>query len=412
MLAALGVSPIELSNKSVDQPHDKRRARVAARAELEGRFECFEENFVDRPVQVNVKPLEWAKPGKMPRAVNDFGMKASIRAGWLPEAIKSAMSACPYKVGAGCCWFVKSPDVAVLTSLFRAMDGGDVFAYHSDDASVSLRCVDGMFYANLDISSCDTSQGPAVFESMYLLCPEEYLHVMRLLVSQCQEPCQLGYGPGKLLFRPIRYFEYSGSLLTTLLNCVATFNIGRQIMERWTGGSRADAEKLVRETISSCGWSCTLETEPRIEGIQFLKTSPCRTIHGDIGMVVNLGVVLRALGQKSGEIPGHGDVKSRAREFNASLVAGMVHSGNHSLLRLLEAKFPRHWGTKAVYNSELHRRLIGGSRVVLDDMSVCRRYDITMAQYQDLLDAIEYAGFGDVICTSASSIIIMRDYGL
>lgn len=385
--------------------------RQAAREELCGRFDVLVDVFMARPVQVNQKPYEWAKPGKNPRAVNDFGVPASIRAGWLPEVIKSAMSV-PHKVGCGETVFVKSPDVAVLTSLFRRMYTSNVFAYHSDDSSLSLVCSDGMFWCNLDLSSCDTSQGPCVFQSMFLLTPDEYLRHMSLLVNQCRSVCQVGHGPKRLRFRPVKFFEYSGSVLTTLLNNVASFNVGRQILEGWKGGTRKQAHGFVTDVLERCGWRVVCEVEDDFEGIQFLKNSPCFGEDGEIRTFMNLGVILRALGQKTGDLPGKGDWVDRAKMFNRQLVKGMVHAGNHSLLAALERKFNPDVPACPVYNSNALRLLTNGSRAALRDTSVCRRYSASPAEWQELLDVVLASDVGDVIDVSLSRKCIRRDYGL
>lgn len=429
-----------MAHQNVDAPHPKRRMRMAAREELCGRFECVEDLFMDRPVQVNVKPDEWAKPGKDPRAVNDFGCAASIRAGWLPEALKCAMEKVQWRVGGGCCVYVKSPDVAVLSRVFSRMYRSSLFVYHSDDSSLSLVCDDGMFWCNLDISSCDTSQGPSVFEFLYLLCPEEHLRVMSLLLAQCSQPCKVGHGRKRLMFRPNRYFEYSGSLLTTLLNNVASFTIGRLILQGWKGGSRVDARRHVQSVLLECGWKVTLEEESSFGGLQFLKHSPCLSEEGEVRAVTNLGVLLRALGQKSGSLPkgdpverstsvlpglaagltqcfrSHSslvyDVAEQARRFNAGLVAGFVHCGNTSFLRLLQEKFPLKADTAVRHGSNITRFLTGGSTILISDVSLLERYQLTTGAYQEMLDLFAVADIGDLIDCEATRTIIHRDYGL
>lgn len=378
-----------------------------------GRFECLEDLFMDRPVQVNVKPDEWAKPGKNPRAVNDFGVAASIRAGWLPEAIKTAMASVQWVVGDAACMFVKSPDVSVLSRLFQRMYRSSLFVYHSDDSSLSLKCTDGMFWCNLDISSCDTSQGPSVFEFLYLLTPdnEVLLRVMSLLLSQCSQPCKVGHGRRRLLFRPLRYFEYSGSLLTTLLNCVASFSIGRQILEGWKGGTRAQARAHVDAVLKDCGWLVTCEEERTFQGLQFLKHSPCFTEGGEIVACTNLGVILRALGQKVGNLPS-GDPYVSAQRFNAGLVAGFVHCGNTSLLRLLRSLFPLEKDTVVRHGSNITRFHTGGSELPISDSSLLERYQLSIGAYQELLDLLSVSTVGSLIDCHASRTIIHRDYGL
>jgi len=319
------------------------------------------------------------------------------------------MSARHYLVNGVKFYFVKSPDVARLSHLFSKMYRENVFLYHSDDSAIALTCTDGMFWANLDISSCDTSQGPSVFQFLYLFCPDEFLPVMSLLVEQCAQTCKVGHGRSRLLFKPRRYFEYSGSLLTTLLNCVASFTIGRAIVGGWKGGSRADALAHVNGALSTCGWNVTCEVEERFSGIQFLKHSPAFTTDGDVCAVTNLGVILRALGQKTGNLP-KGDLYEQARLFNSGLVAGFVHCGNTRLLRVLQEKF----SLSAVvrHGSNITKFHTGGSLSLVNDDTVIERYGMTPGAYQELLDLLCVSEIGDLIDCQASRSILLRDYGL
>lgn len=405
---------------AVNAKHDKRRLRQEAWAELQSKGETGNQFSLYNPystkVKLNFKKLEWGKPGKYARIVCDLGTTASIRAGWLAAMIKDAMSELPLLLGESAVMFIKSPDIKTLSAAFQRLSTTATFLYFSDDASFSIpyRASDGttrFLYANADIAGCDASQGPSVFQVLPHCCPTPLLVHMHALIEQCARPAQAGNGKRKIIVEPVHYFEYSGSVLTTLLNNIATSCIGYQLYRRFPlldqEAARAEAERRLKQ----CGWSVTVEWCETLEEIQFLKCSPFRAVSGELVAVLNLGVILRSLGQKSYDLPGHGPLTDRGHAFNCSLVAGLVHSGNTSLYRLLRTKFLP-IGCTPAYNSEIVRALSNGVSTAIADYSICRRYKITLGEYEHMLNLLDISGSGDVITCAASRAIMLKDYGL
>lgn len=397
-------------------PHVKRALRAPAWLEIMQDSADASEDVTFIPkgkyVQVNIKPDEFGKPGKPPRAVNDLGVKASLRAPWLVNAIKTLMAERPLYHNGWRYKFVKSPSMEALAEAFEGMMIHNSFIYFSDDSSVSFQTSEGPFWANLDITSCDASNGPSVFEALLDFAPGILRRHMQALLNQCKAPCRVGYGRGALKFKPMTYFEYSGSLLTTLLNNVANLALGFYITQGYTPRSKVETVSWIETKLKTCGWKCTLQVCSRFEEVQFLKCSPCRTIDGRWVPVLNLGVILRSFGQRRGDLPGRGELADRARRFNVGLVKGYVHAGNHQLLRTLQTKFLAEEGCDVQYNSNAVQHITDGIADLLDDSSVCARYGIPLSAYDELCDLVMMADVGDRISCHASRAILQLDYGL
>jgi len=290
-----------------------------------------------------------------------------------------------------------------------------VFLYFSDDSSASFRClVDGkvsMVYANMDISSCDSSQGPSVFESLLEMCPHVARPHMEALLRQCQSEAVCGHGYRKIRVKPIGYFEYSGSVLTTTLNNIANLNIGVSLYDRLPLLPLDELKVEIERRLSNCGWKCTIEWCENIHQVQFLKCSPCLTIHGEVVPFLNFGVILRSLGQKSWDLPGQGELQSRAYAFNAGLVSGFQHAGETELLSLLRYKFPLK-GVTPLYNSNIVEYMSHGIKTPILDCTCLCRYGLSRGHYDELLALLAGADHGDLIRCEASDVIMKVDYGL
>lgn len=362
-------------------------------------------------VQLKQKPHEYAKPGKYARITCDLGCPASLRAGWLPEAIKHAMADCDLVVNGVLIKFVKSPDPAHIGDLFRQMRLRPVHYYFSDDATLALPVVvDGVTtirWFNVDISGCDASCSEFVADMLESCVPAEEAEHMRCLIKQLTLPCALGYGPGRMLFRPKKIFEYSGSVLTTALNNCAAVATAAWTAEKWPTPDFADADRVLRDLLAESGWECTVESCEEFEDVQFLKQSPARRVDGGWGSVLNIGVLLRAVGQCRFDLPGRGSLEERASAHTSAVVRGMLPGGRHPVIDAYCRKFDVGSGTVEAYYGFPQTGV--GPR--FDLASVCRRYRVSCADASVFLDCLEHAGFGDLIDTHFSRTVLARDYG-
>jgi len=401
----------ELIRAAANEKHDKQVLRIAALHSLEdeGLVDSVYNTFMKTLIKLNFKKHEWAKPGKNGRVVCDLSTPASIRGGWLCSLMKDAWSETRLRGARGELQFVLSPNRDVLRDVFRRMLTDDIFVFHSDDSCLTLRCLDGMFRCNLDISSCDSSNGPAIFQLLRHLCPLEYDNIISDLLDQCRQAAVLGVGPTKFTFKPNWYYEYSGTTLTTLLNNLANTIIGLQLLE-CPFGTIEDTKLWVEARLGVCGWLCTIQTCEYFEDLQFLKNSPVHTVDGEVETMLNLGVILRALGQKSGDLM-HPKLTFGQQSvlFNSALTKGFVHAGTHCVTKTLRSKYQA--DVEAIHTNATIR--ITGSDVgEIADYSICRRYRITQSQLDDLVSTIETAGPGDTINDIAARAMLKLDYGL
>lgn len=387
-------APGEATRVDAYKAHVKRPIRVHAFGELDngGRVHCNDDDYMSSPVLCKLKELEMAKYNKNGRIVGDYTCPGSLRGGWLLEKIKCALDAEEFTCCGGGIQFIKSPEPSRLTSAFERLMSSKYFVYFSDDSCMSLPCTDGHLMANLDISSCDSSCGPAVFQQLRYFCPLVYDDIMLTTINQCRRPCQLGQNK-KMLFKPVHYFEYSGTVLTTMLNNLANLAIGEQLMSIPLG-SVSETRERVQAVLQNCGWVCTVEYADRPEKLQFLKHSPFRTLHGDYCACLNLGVILRTYGQISWDLPGRGNLETRAEAFNKSLVESWVHAGDTAILHALRL---RHGVSSAINVST---------------ESLALRYDVTVAQIEELCALITASRVGDVIQCTASCAVLGLDYSL
>lgn len=329
------------------------------------------------------------------------------------DAVKTAWSETTARIGGVRFVFIKSPDLKKLSYWFKKMLHESVFMFFSDDACCSLKTGTGMLFFNLDISACDSSNGPAVFEALRELVPHSELAHLESLIRQCQADLRVGYGSEKLLFRPVDYFEYSGSVLTTTLNNVAVSSILASVVEKLD--LRCSRDRVLSDfqgALDNCGWECTVELCDVYEKLQFLKCSPCRTVDGDIRAVLNLGVILRSMGQKTGDLPGRGPLSERAEKFMCGWVAGLRHAGLHPLLETLQEKWKP--TGQVFYNSDAIERLESGgvSNPRICPISLMRRYDCHVADLEALCTAIRVSSGTCGIHLPVTDAILGLDYGL
>jgi len=300
--------------------------------------------------------------------------------------------------------------MALLSDLFGRMEHETLALCHSDDMSASLVTKSYKLYFNIDISSCDSSTSLGIFELLLSMVPADHrMHVDRL-VEQCRLPCVIGYGEGKMKFKPKIIFEYSGSLLTTLLNTISSFLIMLYVFRFREYESRADAIRIIKDSLYNCGWKCSLEIVDRFEKVQFLKCSPARSVTGRVVSCLNLGVLVRAYGQKTFDLPGRGDLSVRISKFMRAWTMGLRFAGNHVITDMLRAKHVPQG--PAAYNSNAIERLEDGVGDYISSYSLCERYDLSLYELEELVSLWNSADIGYTMECSASNKILMLDYGL
>jgi len=392
-------------------PHKKRHLRLAALRELEeyGITDCTEHNFIlAGRVLAKFKKDEFAKPGKYGRLTVDMSTTASLL-GYLIKPYLVAFGQ-DFRCAHGYCSSLVKADRSSLRVCFQRALVENAFYFKGDDNFFRVLTSEGPLYGNGDLATCDISQGASVMMFLIHITPPQYKCVMKALVDQLSSPMEYGTRGSKLRFSPVDYVEYSGSVLTTLLNNVASLCIGVQIMAiDYSNMTIADAKIAIRNCLDHSGWNVTVDFVDNFEQLTFLKHNPVYTEVGEVDAIANLGMLLRAIGQCVGDYPGRGSFELRAYLFNCALVASMQHCGDHALHDALRQRFP---DVVEINHSALDKfRSISGTdigRVPLH--SLCKRYNIDVAEILHLIDLM-LQGEWSIDC-AATRAIMGRDYNL
>jgi len=146
-----------------------------------------------------------------------------------------------------------------------------------------------------DISSCDSSNGPGVFAlAWYVLSRLGSVKTADALISQCARPTKL-VNPSNsqeyVVIEPMFLFEYSGSVLTTFLNKLASFSIGFSLYLHILDNRDVDLSILIPAASRACGWVVTCDKRDTFNQVSFLK----RSFSGLVSWK-NYGCIFRSLG--------------------------------------------------------------------------------------------------------------------
>jgi len=411
----------------VEDVHDKRKMRMAARDELNltGQVHNHESGWTGRTakrlepfVTIKGKSQELMKPDKAIRTVVDIGLSGSLLTFRLAEYLKIAQSKEELELFGGLVIFVKAPRPDVLQRCFDLLympPGRFTFIYFSDDSCLSF-WEDGVVkYFNLDISSCDASHTGALFEAFKRMFPACASTAAQEAIDQCQAPLRIRSRSQKgksVVIRPLEPRGYSGSGLTTAFNNFACLLIIMAI----AGPGNIQSATLA-ERAENAGYILTGTTPlKRFQEIQFLKHSPVWSLDHWCP-VLNLGVLFRASGFCKYDLPGRGAIEPRARTFQHLLLKGMYPYVSFPFIDSFKKSNPP--GDMAF---ELYEKSVDAAvnkKVVRDvsypmhqltDEEVFLRYDPTVEDFADLQVA-GTATFGDAVNFRIVDKILKLDYG-
>lgn len=401
----------------MEQPHAKRKERVNTLEEVKLCGTLNTEWDPTSHVNSEIK-IETGRNKKLPRQFISLGTKSILLAGFIMSKFKDC-----FTEQFGCdSEFVSGPTVVNLTRVFsRLMDPETLyFCYYSDDSCCSIRCVDGVFMANIDISSCDTSHEQALFDLLVYLCELDTVvqSLLRDCVAQLCSALNIVSSEGyKVVLLFGTALLYTGSIITTpinnLANRVILASIKRELAKHIGVLRRSDCRALIVRAAENCGYIVTVDVCNEPQELQFLKTSPVLTMDGWIPCL-NLGVILRVLGHCWGDLPGKDRIEVRAYDWQAQLVASFVHSGDHSLLRVLRCKYPMVRKIKrmeSMVNKLFEYRGLDFPGNYITDEELSIRYSLSHSELHELLQQLEEAQVGDMMDCIASRKILSKDYG-
>jgi hypothetical protein len=254
---------------------------------------------------------------------------------------------------------------------------------------------------NMDISTCDTSHGPAVFKALIDLVPPHVRRDMERLVAQCAKPARIVSQDRRhtILLKPNGPVLYSGATITTAINNVANIAIAVAIT------SSTEHPVLAARR---AGYVVTLQDCQIPEDLQFLKTSPVFDTNGDMQPFLNLGVLLRLSGACKGDLPGRGPIEPRARKFQGALLNGYNTHYQCDLLTQLRRRFPM----IGEMDSDLYSDKMKTDGVRYFEMSsIFKRYRLTFDEEKEVM-AFGTMDFGQIIGNQGLGKILSTDYGV
>lgn len=407
--------------KYAQQPHPKRKLRLRALQSLLDQCDLFHATF-NRKVTGKVKKAELAKYLKATRLINDLTCEGSLLAGFVTDQLKKAMALFTKDR-----WFqfIKSPNLDDLKSTFdNLLSPAEnlFFAFFSDDSCVSIRCADGVFMANVDISSCDGSHTRSVFDLLRkATCRDKRLHrFIDGAIKQCELPLTLRCGGTgvSVKVKPCMPVLYSGSTLTTLINNFANIAIAMSIKTSLRDDLLvSECSELVRTAAEAAGYIVTVQDCKTYHSLQFLKHSPCRAACGTMVPVLNVGVLLRSSGNCWGDLPSyksHGKLTfdERAFLYNVSQTQCYKNCVSYGFLAAMRRIY--------AFDSDVERPSYDGSwmlnnitgdysRYYIPADELATRYGLSGADMEELSNSLEV---GKMSLTKASRAILGLDYGL
>jgi len=320
-------------------------------------------------------------------------------------------------------YYVDASEKSVSDAMYReatSLPPGDAcFYFKSDDGFLIYNDGFSIRLFETDISACDSSNG---FPVMALV-----LYYSRLLGVEAgifDYIVQLGRGA---IFRnpdneaeyvhllSETYFEYSGSKLTVLLNCMAMLCIVHGVCLEWNdavgldGGSlpgdrvpSVDLNKVIADGAQRFGWKLTIDERNSYNKITFLK----RAYTGKVSWLV-YGPILRSLVVV--------EAKPTAQHFGLTNAQFVKLSDSQRLDQLVQMK------AKSLCNEPdsvivcaIRARAglpenTSNGEVTLADLQ--QRYDVGIHDLLYLSDCLRNLQLGDYICCPALERIYHVDYG-
>lgn len=387
-------------------PHPKRALREQCLKELEETGDIHLDLWL-KSILYKMKPFEYAKPGKYGRGIGDLGVAASLQGFMVTEYLKQAQAAFPIYYKGGVIMFVKSPDEEKMIEVFSSLITPSfkfVYVYHSDDACYSVITPQGIKRYNMDISSCDSSHGPAVFQALISVTPSVSQKQMSRLVAQCCLPLRvvsIANPQHVVLMKAEDPVLCSGATITTAINNLANISIAVAIADN-PNLHPVDAARLA-------GYNITLQECVKPQDLQFLKCSPTLTTTGRWMPVLNPGVFLRASGACKGDLPGRGPWEKRAALFQGSLLQGYMSKMSNPWLEHQRKRFPVN-GNKLAHEA-FEYKLVNEKSFTVTNRELFARYDLDDVEYEDVMAFLD-CGTGDQIGNAGLAKILNKDYGV
>jgi len=402
---------MEAREKWAYAEHPKKKERISSYLKMVDSGVVFGFDNINK-IEVAPKPCELVAQGpdgdqKVGRVTGNFGPSAAMLFGPWADMFKKALER-PYAMGAGTMRFLSSASIDNLESAFDEMLNCPVgefrIIYHSDDVCAAMSTSEGLLFVNADISACDGSHTEALMVAMRTLMMQvdvrasddifqtfKQLYHPFIVLSDDKKFRSKGVPNGPIL--------YSGSTLTTLMNCFAVCLacLRFSTLYRAEHGKNQCSDALV-DSFADAGYVLKNVVCDKIERIQLLKRSPS-LVDGVVVPWLNLGAWLKGWGTCDGDLPGSSRIplKVRAHRWNREVAMSRKHEGNHIFSRLFFMKY--------VGSCEE----LQGPYIPTE--SLARRYGCSPIELEELASLLVEAGFGSWVCHPVLSKIYGEDYG-
>jgi len=380
-------------NANID--HVKKKLRLAY---VKGCIYNDDKHNMVRRLNAKVK-RELAKPGKVPRLFVSYDA-GCMYANELPEYIKVCLNGSFFVSHQGITmhqYVMSKPRTGDLDNLFNmlmdSLNRSDYICHviYSDDSVIGGKINSVPFSFNADISGSDSSIRELVFYTLGLSLSQFHKYRAVKLVEQCTMPvrCQNPANDAEFFELKFNILLGSGNALTTDCNHIWSMLWGRSVLFKLHHHyedclDRTSIGAHIVNACKSCGVKIGLNdnfvNDSYIhEKVQFLKHSPMQTIDGKWISCMNLGPILRGLGQvddcinniKLGvttDVFNRMSYSERLDRYWSGVVKGHVHEPKNIILQSLRERFS-HVGSTLVSEPQ------GVLATCIDQSNECMEFD-------------------------------------
>jgi hypothetical protein len=396
---------------------------------------------------------EWAKTGKHGRMFVSYD-EGSICAPEIIDMVKVGLVRQRKLVHAnGITHYIfvcAKPYPGQLTVLFNlcyqalTMQNTVISLIYSDDSVVCGNINSVPFAFNEDVSTCDTSNRTADFMIVHQLVSNFSKVSADAMLKQCCMPMIFTNPHNKAESFRVNFpnpFEGSGHTWTTILNHMADLLIHYSFSYSLSRINILDDDinivfltNLLTIAAQQVGYNVTLEScniggDVIFEKVQFLKHSPIfSSFENKYISVLNYGCIFRSFGTVDYDLTpqqiGLEDTKSferltnteRANLFFSAVIKGLVNEPESPVLLALRTRFclDTTFDVSVInyFNREISDKSSGNTVIKLDIESLCRRYDTTPDEIEELSALIANLKCGHYSRNNLISKFYRVDYGL
>lgn len=405
----------------VQLPHPKRMLYTAMVSD-DDRLSKILDNKVSPESKIKREP---SKFGKAPRLYSTFNEGALVEP-ILPELAKKCMKhdfcVSDYLPNSRGIRFTisfqdsqESSQSDVMYRRAHSLQPNEVLAcYYSDDGFIACRDESGFLTVfETDISGCDSSNGPAVFNTVYAILQSlsldkgksmrsslDAIFIQCAMITKFINPSN----PREFIFmRPEGFFEYSGSCLTTVLNNVSVVNFFFAYYLALVDNPLSMFSELVQPAASDVGLLVTCDLWDNFNQNSFLKRAYCVECQRSYKVY---GALFRSLGVVDYPLT-HLSFGVSNSVFRSSTLDSLFSI--HLRQRLdSESNEP----VSVVINAFRMRCGLEEMPIVLPTNSLCQRYSCEDYEIYEFCNLLQDVRLGDIVCCSFLCKMFSKDYGV